>query len=343
MPSKIDTNDWDTFFSADGPRRSGPIGIFVRTAIVLGVIGGIGYGLSAFNTQLETKKEQTEQTTVALAPTRTAEAFIRQIQQTAEAQPTATPNLPTGRVLAQVPLRVEPNETAAGKGNLNPNDVVRFIKSQDSGGQLWWNISVDERANTTIEGAPQGAVGWVPATALTEPSEPPPPAPDGTPVAASLPPIKLSGASLNLYRDPQTNISVSRDGSWNPQALPTLPRSIFLSPSLDSGEGVLAAKVLDNTQDRAGFLTAVNTVAQALCKPGTTPQVSVGGDSAQQQDGTVTFTRLVGGQDITIKARYLAKPAPGSSIGVVLAFVADNSYAENEPVLNQIVQGAILQ
>ncbi|MBA3468921.1 MAG: hypothetical protein H0T53_04690 [Herpetosiphonaceae bacterium] len=343
MPSKIDPNDWDTFFSADGPRRSGPIGIFVRTALVLGVIGGIGYGLSMFNTQLEAKKQQTEQTSIALAPTRTAQAFANAIQQTAEAQPTATPNLPTGRVLATVPLRVEPKESAAGKGNINPNDVVRFIKSQNVGDQLWWNISVDERANTSIEGADQGTVGWVPATALTEPSEPPPPAPDGTPVAAQLPPIKLSGASLNLYRDPQTSISVSRDGSWNPQGLPTLPLSIFLSPSLDSGEGVVAAKVLGNAQDRAGFLASVNQVAQVLCKPGTTPQVAITGDAAQLQDGTVTFTRLVGGQDITIKARYLAKPAPGNSVGVVLAFVPDNSYGENEAVLTQIVQGAIFQ
>jgi hypothetical protein len=342
VPSKIDPNDWDTFFSAEGPRRSGPIGVFVRTALVLGVIGGIGYGLSAFNTQLETKKQQTELTAIAMAPTRTAEAFIQAIQQTAQAQPTATPNLPTGRVIVQTPLRTEPNETAAGKGNINPNDVVRFIKSQDVGGQLWWNISVDERANASLEGAPQGAVGWVPATSLTEPSAPPPPVADGTPVAAQLPPITISAAG-NLYRDPQTNISVPRDGRWNPQALPTLQRSVFLSPNLDSGEGVVAAKVLDNAQDRAGFLASVTQVAQTLSKPGTTPQVAVAGDSAQLQDGTVTFTRLVGGQDIVIKARYSAKPAPGNSIGVVLAFVPDNSYAANEAVLNQIIQGVIFQ
>lgn len=342
MPSKIDPNDWDTFFSADGPRRSGPIGVFVRTALVLGVAGGLGYGLTVFNQQLEVKKGQNQQTALALAPTRTAEAFARTLQQTAEAQPTATPALPTGRVLQQVPLRVEPNEQALAKGAINPNDRVQFIKSQDVGGQLWWNIRVDERANPNVEGAAQGETGWAPATALTQPSAPPPPA-NSTPVAASLPPVTLSGTSLNLYRDPQTNISVSRDARWSPQPLPTLPIGILLAPALDSGEGVVAAKIIGGTQDGPGFQAAVAQVAQTLAKPGTTPQVNPLGNNAQTQEGTVVITRVVAGQEHTIKAHYIAKPAPGNSIGVVLAFVPDNSYASNEAVLTQIVQGAIFQ
>lgn len=342
MPSKINPNDWDTFFSATGPRRGGPISIFVRTALVLGVAGGLGYGLYVFNNQLATQTEQRDATTLAGAPTRTAQAFANAIQQTAQSQPTPTANLPIGRVLAQTPLRAEPNEQAQAQGTINPNDRVQFIKSQDVGGQTWWNIRLAERASTTIEGAVQGTTGWVPASVLTAPAAPPVVA-AGTAVPAVLPPVSLNGATINLYRDPQTSISVSRDGRWNPQALPTLPLGVFLAPNLDSGEGVVAAKVLEQTQDAAGFGAALTQVAQTLAKPGSQPAISIVGTSAQNLDGSVTFVRVVAGQDITVRGRFVAKPAPGNSVGVVIAFVPDNSYAANEIVLSQITGGAIFQ
>jgi hypothetical protein len=347
VPSKINPNDWDTFFSSSGPRRSGPLGVFVRTVVVLAVVGGIAYGLSMFNAQLQAKKAVQEQTTLALAPTRTALAFANMLERTAQAQPTAKPNLPTGRVLAQAPLRKEPNEGSGSSGLVNPNDSIYYIESRDVEGQLWWNIQLNERANTAIEGAEPGAQGWVPASSVTQPSAPPPtqpvPVAEGSPVPPSLPPVTLNGAQLNLYRDPKTSISVSRDPRWNPQGLPTLSLGIFLAPAVDSGEGVIAAKVIDQAQDQNGYLAAVGAIANLLAKPGTQPALSPLGTGGQGSDGIVTLVRSVGGQDITVKGRYLAKPAPGNSVGVVLAFVPENSYTANEGVLNQIIQGVIFQ
>ena len=245
-------------------------------------------------------------------------------------------------MLAQTPLRAKPNVEAQAQDNINPNDRVQFIKSQDVDGQTWWNIRLAERASSTIEGAAQGATGWVPASVLTAPAAPPVVA-NATAVPAVLPPVSLNGAAVNLYRDPQSSISVSRDGRWNPQALPTLPLGVFLAPNLDSGEGVIAAKVLEQTQDAAGFGAAVTQVAQTLAKPGTQPTVVIAGNSAKNPDGNVTFIRVVAGQDITVRGRFVAIPAPGNSIGVVIAFVPDNSYAANETVLSQITGGAIFQ
>lgn len=334
MPSKIDPNDWNTFFSADGPRHRGPLGVLIQSIIVLAVAGGLVYGLYAFNQRLDTQNIAREQTIIALAPTRTAEAFRNSQQQTAEAAPTALPNLPTGRVLATVPLRSDPNETAPARGNLNPNDSVQFIESRDVAGQVWWNVRLAERANTAVEGATVGATGWVAASNLTEPSAP---AQNPNNASVQLPLINLSGANLNLYRDANTNISVSRDPRWNPQNLPTLANSLFLAPALDSGEGVIAAKIVGKQQDQAGFQAAVNDVANVLAKPGTTPTLN------GSNEGTITFTRTVGGQDVTMQGRFSAKAAPGNSIGVVIAFVPDNSFGANDAVLSQIVQGVIFQ
>ncbi|HYF63219.1 MAG TPA: hypothetical protein VD886_10430, partial [Herpetosiphonaceae bacterium] len=178
------------------------------------------------------------------------------------------------------------------------------------------------------------------------PSEAPPPVATevvGTPLPPSLAPVALDGAQLNLYRDPQTSISVSRDSRWNPQGLNELSLGVFLAPAGDSGEGVVAAKVVGPAQDQNGYLAAVGTIAKLLAKPGTQPAVSPLGSTAQSADGIVSFVRTVGGQDFTIRGRYLAKPAPGNSVGVVLAFVPENSYAANEGVLVQIVQGVIFQ
>ena len=350
MPSKINPNDWDTFFSSSGPRRSGPLGVFVRTVVVLAVAGGVIYGLLTFNKGIQAKKAVQAETALALAPTQTARAFANMLERTAQAQPTAKPNLPTGRVLAQSPLRRDPNNDAPSAGLVNPNDSIFYIESREVEGQLWWNIQLNERANTAIEGAEPGAQGWVPASAVTQPSAPPPPVATevvavGSPVPPSLPPVTLNGAQLNLYRDPKTSISVSRDTRWNPQGLAGLETSlgVFLAPAGDSGEGVIAAKVIGQAQDQNGYLAAVGAIANLLAKPGTQPALSPLGTGGQGSDGIVTLVRSVGGQDITVKGRYLAKPAPGNSVGVVLAFVPENSYTANEAVLTQIIQGVIFQ
>jgi len=87
----------------------------------------------------------------------------------------------------------------------------------------------------------------------------------------------------------------------------------------------------------------VGVIATMLAKPGTQPAVSPLGSGPDSADGIVSFVRTVGGQDFTIRGRYVAKKAPGSSVGVVLAFVPENSYTANEAVLTQIIQGVIFQ
>ncbi len=338
MPSKINPNDWDYFFSSTGARRSGPLGALLRTVIVLAVAGGLGYGIFMFNGYLQDQKAQ-DQTALALrAPTLTAVAFQNSLQQTAQAQPTPTQPLPTSRVLQQTPLRSEPDDAAASQGDVFANSNVQIVKGQEVNGRTWRQVIVVDQSNPAS--AAPGTQGWLPADVLSDPVEVPVAEVPSAPVA---PPVVLNGANLELRRDPSTNISVLSAPNWATQALGNLQLSVFHAPSLDAGEGVVAAKVLEVAQDASGEQTAVQQVTAALAKPGTTPQINVEGANGQTLSGTATWTRTVSGQDYTLKGRFLAQPAPGGSVGVVIAFVPDNSYATNEAVLNQIVQGVIFQ
>ncbi|HEY1016659.1 MAG TPA: SH3 domain-containing protein [Herpetosiphonaceae bacterium] len=346
MPSKIDPNDWDRFFSASGPKHKGPLGTLISTIVVVGFIGALGWGGLKFKTFVDQGKltAQANNTTVALTagPRNTA------IAQTAAAAkiPTPTANLPTARVLSQVNLRAEAGEGAAKKGELFPNDIVQVVEAKDVDGQGWISIRLVGDANAA-QGAEAGATGWVIGSALSEPSAPPPVAqtePTATAGPPPVPAVAVPAAQITAYRDQATGITLQRAPSWQPLVLGGIDNNILLAPSQESLEGAVAAKLARPSRDEQSLREAVTKVGQALGKPGTQPQIQASPLNAGGQlsglSGTMTFVRSFNGQDVTIQAAFEARFISGA-IGVVAAYVPQGSYAPNEQVLKQIANGAI--
>lgn len=344
MPSKIDPNDWDRFFSASGPKHKGPLGTLISTVMVVGFFGALGWGGVKFKGFVDQGKltTQANNTVVALTagPRNTA------IAQTAAAAkiPTPTPNLPTARVLSQVNLRSKAGEDAPKKGELFPNDIVQVVEAQDVNGQNWISIRVVADANPQ-QGAEAGATGWVIGSALSEPSAPPPVAqaePTATAGPPPVPAVTLAAAQITSYRDQLTGITLQKVPSWQPSVLGGIENNVLLAPGQDSLEGAVAAKLPRPSRDEASLREAANQVGKALGKPGTQPQIQAGAlaDGGVLIAGTMTFVRSFNGQDVTMQAAFESRFISGA-IGVVVAYVPQGSYAPNEPVLKQIANGAI--
>ena len=338
MPAKIRPNDWERFFSPKH-RTPGPLGTLFKSLVVVAILGGLGYGAVFASQQLEEQQLAAAQTAEAIAPTQTAQAFFK--TQTAQAPPT-TVALERGRIIQQTALLTDPANAASVQGELFANSNIEFLEVREVEGQRWWRIRVVDQSNPGS--AAPGVEGWIIGGTVTEPAEVPVAAEvAATPVPAVAPLVSLDINTLELRRDPATNISMLGAPGWQPQPFPILPLSFFLAPALDAGEGVLSVKVIDVSRDADGLFAAVDKLAFALAKPDTVPQVNVEANDGTTLVGNVVFTRTVAGQDYPVQARVMARPAPGNSVGVTLAFVPQNSYPQNESVLNQMVQGVIFQ
>ncbi|MBM7843445.1 hypothetical protein [Herpetosiphon giganteus] len=340
MPSKIDPNDWDANFSAKGPRQQGPLGVLLQTLLVLGIAGGLGYGVWLLNQSLDEQNAANNATATAVAPTMFARATQRALQATQAAIPTATPNLPLGRSLATTPLRFEPDERSNSKGNINPNDSLQYIESREVNGVLWWNVRLAERANTDLPAADIGTNGWVVGTTVTEPSAPPPVVSDATAVPAGpvdLPTAPIDPSSVILTRNSNTNMSVSHPQAWTEYAIGD-DLAVFFSTASDGEQGILARKVIGKNNDAAGIKSSIEETLNLLAAPNTQREYVI-----NASEGTVKFVRLVRGQEAKMQAFVTVKPGPGGSLGVIVGFVPESGYAANEALLQQMTRSAIVQ
>lgn len=338
MPAKINPHDWDRYFSKSGARRSGMGSTLLQTLIVLVVAGGVGYGLYLFYQTQTESSARAAQTSTAIAKTRVV--LQAQTQTAIVQQPTAVVSLPSGRVLLQSPLRAAAASDAASSGDVYANSNVAFLESADVAGEAWWHVRVVDQSNPAS--AAPGSEGWIPSSALSAPDGPIVGMPDATAVPQA-PVVVLDNTVFDLRRDISTNISVRADRSWSQQAVPGFDLSVLYAPGGDAAQGVAAAKVLNLPQTSDGMQEALFTLTQALAVPSTVPVVTIISQNNQRVTGTVTWQRMVNGQSFEMQGAFMATPAPGSSIGVVLAFVPSGSYAQNEAVLTQTTQGALFQ
>lgn len=341
MPAKIDPNDWDANFSAKGPRQQGPLAVLLQTLLVLGIAGGLGYGVWLLNQTLTERNAAAAATATAIAPTTFARATQRAIQATQAAIPTATPNLPLGRSLATTELRFEPNERSQSKGNINPNDSLQYIESREVDGVLWWNVRLFERANMDLPAAELGTNGWVLATTVTEPTAPPPVVADATAVPPAgpvdLPTAPIDPSSIILTRNSNTNISVSHPQAWTEYVIGS-DLAVFFSTAVDGEQGILASKVIGKTNDAAGIQAAIEETFNLLAAPNTQREYAI-----NASEGTVKFVRIVRGQEAKIQAFVTVKPGPGGSLGVIVGFVPESGFAANQAILQQMTRSAIVQ
>jgi len=340
VPSKIDPNDWDANFSAKGPRQQGPLGVLLQTLLVLGIAGGLGYGVWLLNETMSEQNAANAATATAVAPTIFARATQRSIQATQDAIPTATPNLPIGRSLATSGLRFEPNERSQSKGNVNPNDSLQYIESREVGGVLWWNVRLFERANMDLPAAELGTSGWVLATTVTEPSAPPPVVADSTAVPAGpvdLPTTPIDPSSVILTRNANTNMSVSHPQAWTEYVIGE-NLAVFFSTAVDGEQGILANKVIGKNNDVAGIRAAIEETINILAAPNSQREYAI-----NASEGTVKFVRVVRGQEAKIQAFVTVKPGPGGSLGVIVGFVPESGFAANQAILQQMTRSAIIQ
>lgn len=163
MPPKSHPSDWDRLFDPHGPRRRGPIGLFVFVSLLL-VICGVAF----FGANIGVKRYDVYAAGQALTATplwakyyegQTATALAKAAKAaTPTPQPEQTTTVVNGGNLRSEP-RIAPNTVV---GQLTTGDVVAILENRTANNQLWYRVRITQAKGATAA----GTTGWASATLL---------------------------------------------------------------------------------------------------------------------------------------------------------------------------------